>query len=348
VIGVLVDNKNPIPILIFSDVSRAFLSIILYFLAFNYRAVLLLLFLEGICRCFFLPSRQIALRYIVPNHILPKASGFLHTSNQLAKITGPAFGGILILYCDINLLFSINACTFLISACFIKVVSLPIRLTSTNLNKNSISKFTFVYHKLLNIRRMIKSNEFLNVTIINSALRFAIIFIFDFYIIVLNKFMGFSASTYAAVVSIIGIGSVVGSVLATIYVNRFRYIILIAVGQGLGGLLLFILGLSVFYQINFSVYLYILIWFLFGITGALINVPYAGLLQTEVKQNVIGSVSAFSESIQNFFMIVSPVIGAILINFITIDLMFMLVGISLVLLGLSLHRKASSLINALV
>ncbi len=68
----------------------------------------------------------------------------------------------------------------------------------------------------------------------------------------------------------------------------------------------------------------------------LINVPYAGLLQTEVKQEVIVSVSAFSESIQNFFMIVSPLIGALLINFITIDIMFLLVGLLLVFLGLSL------------
>ncbi|WP_265016927.1 MFS transporter [Wolbachia endosymbiont (group B) of Endotricha flammealis] len=76
IIGVSVDNKNPIPILIYSDISRAVLSIILYFLAYHYEIVLLLLFLEGICRCFFLPSRQIALKVLVLNDLLPKASGF--------------------------------------------------------------------------------------------------------------------------------------------------------------------------------------------------------------------------------------------------------------------------------
>ncbi|WMT84497.1 MFS transporter [Wolbachia endosymbiont of Listronotus oregonensis] len=46
IIGVSVDNKNPIPILIYSDVFRAALSIILYFSAYHYKIILLLLFLR--------------------------------------------------------------------------------------------------------------------------------------------------------------------------------------------------------------------------------------------------------------------------------------------------------------
>ncbi len=336
IIGVSVDNKNPIPILIYSDISRAVLSIILYFLAYHYEIVLLLLFLEGICRCFFLPSRQIALKVLVLNDLLPKASGFLHTSSQLAKIIGPAFGGLLILYCNIKFLFIINALTFLAPACFIKAISLPMKITETKLSNNKISKLTFIYKKLINVASTIKNNKLLRIVIINSALRFAIIFIFDLYIIVFNKFMNFSASIYAIAISAIGMGSVVGAVVVTTYITRFRYILLISAGQTLGGLLLFLLGSLAFYHINLSVYFYVLIWFLFGITGALINVPYASLLQTEVDQSIIGSVSAFSESIQNFFMIISPLVGALLISFITIDIMFLLVGLLLVLLGLSL------------
>ncbi|WP_264688389.1 MFS transporter [Wolbachia endosymbiont (group A) of Sympetrum striolatum] len=336
IIGVSVDNKNPIPILIYSDVFRAALSIILYFSAYHYKIILLLLFLEGICRCFFLPSRQIALKVMVLNDLLPRASGFLHTSNQFAKIIGPAFGGLLILYCDIDFLFIVNAFTFLVSACFIKAISLPVEFTETKLTNNKVSKLSFIYKKLINVGNTIKNNKLLNVVIINSALRFAIIFVFDFYIIVLNKFMNFNASIYAIAISAIGVGSVVGSVIVTTYIARFRYIALISAGQIFGGLLLLLLGLLAFYQINLSVYFYVLIWLLFGITGALINIPYAILLQTEVEQNIIGSVSAFSESIQNFFMIISPLIGALLTNFIMIDIMFLLVGLLLVLLGLSL------------
>ncbi|WP_265017200.1 MFS transporter [Wolbachia endosymbiont (group B) of Endotricha flammealis] len=242
----------------------------------------------------------------------------------------------MILYCNIKFLFIINALTFLASACFIKAISLPMKITETKLSNNKISKLTFIYKKLINVASTIKNNKLLRIVIINSALRFAIIFIFDLYIIVFNKFMNFSASIYAIAISAIGMGSVVGAVVVTTYITRFRYILLISAGQTLGGLLLFLLGSLAFYHINLSVYFYVLIWFLFGITGALINVPYASLLQTEVDQSIIGSVSAFSESIQNFFMIISPLVGALLISFITIDIMFLLVGLLLVLLGLSL------------
>ncbi len=98
------------------------------------------------------------------------------------------------------------------SACFIKAISLPVKATEIKLPNNKISNLTFIYKKLISVGNKIKSNKFLSVVIINSALRFAIIFIFDFYIIVLNKFMNFSASIYAVAISAIGVGSVVGSV----------------------------------------------------------------------------------------------------------------------------------------
>lgn len=127
VTGVLVDRWNRKATMVFSDVSRALLVLIVP-LAYAYGAVSLgtiatVVVLLGIAGQFFLPARQAFLPRLVSERALTEANAALSLAHQSSQVAGQALGGILIPIVGTLALFYLDALSFVVSALAVVLIS---------------------------------------------------------------------------------------------------------------------------------------------------------------------------------------------------------------------------------
>ena len=127
VTGVLVDRWNRKATMVFSDISRALLVLIIP-LVYAYGAVSLgtiatVVVLLGIAGQFFLPARQAFLPRLVSERALTEANAALSLAHQSSQVAGQALGGVLIPIVGTLALFYLDALSFVVSALAVMLIS---------------------------------------------------------------------------------------------------------------------------------------------------------------------------------------------------------------------------------
>lgn len=127
--GVLVDRWNRKQIIIWMDVARGLIAVVMGFLIINgamtYTYLMLGTVLIGICGTLFNPAVSASIPNIVKDEHLTQANSLEHMSMNVTGIIGPALGGVLIGFLGVSGIFIANGISYLLSAFSEVFIQLP-------------------------------------------------------------------------------------------------------------------------------------------------------------------------------------------------------------------------------
>lgn len=333
--SVFVDRLPKKQIMIICLILRIVFVIGLFF-APNLYYLLLFVFLKGTVAALYDPARQSMIRLTVPESKLPEAVTLSQLSVNTMKIVGPALGGGIITLFGAKSPFLFEACGFFIAILFL--ISMPKADKNGNkdseINLKSPLKKNSYWKDLTAGIQHIRNTPLLKISIILSSAAFFIIFLYDGLFVFIAQLLGFTSGNFGLLISGVGFGSVVGSLL----LGKWTYwkdkpIHFMSGASMLSGSLIIMVGLGSFGFIQLPVFLWIFGAFLLGLLGSGEAVPYGYVLQSQTPQPLMGRVSSAAMSLQTFSMLIAPAAGALLAKVAGVPTVLIGAGIATCLLG---------------
>ncbi|TYS65778.1 MFS transporter [Sutcliffiella horikoshii] len=321
--GIFSDMFDRKKIMVVCDFLRALLVILPIFFQ-SYWAILLIITLIHSTAVFFEPSKQSAIKELVPEQGLIKANSLSQLSSELSKIVAPSIGGLVLFFGNTSIAFILNFICFLLSA------SLLLKLPHLKIQEQPKKEVKVNIHGLLSGFKFIVSRSKLLLSVISMFFITFFIFIIDSFIALWSKGVGIPSSLFPLLISAIGVGSLIGAIVVGKFGERISPIKLNLFSILVVGLLFSIIGLSgELFELHFVFWL--CIWSIIALVGSAVPISFAVVLQTQTPSHLMGRVYSASESITNIPMFIAPLLGAWLINLIGIGYVFLSVGFFFVL-----------------
>ena len=226
-IGGLIDHKSQRKIMLISLFARAFLIFLIPFLTELYLIFLILIFLSGF-NSFFVPASATYIAKFVPVPLRKRFNSIQSLSASGAFIVGPAIAGMLILWKDIEFTLMINAFLFVASALILWF--LPEVENQQTAKKHSFTP-SQIRRDWQTVLGFMKEQGY--VTFIYSMYLAGTVFSFamDAQEVVFAKgIVGLSEMEYSLLISITGIGSIVGAFLVTLFSQKIPLRMMISIG----------------------------------------------------------------------------------------------------------------------
>ncbi|MFK4416401.1 MULTISPECIES: MFS transporter [Bacillus] len=283
IIGGAVADKFPKKnIMFYSNIIRAILvaTILTWFIVGDvtlYTFALFALFF-GLADAFFWSADGSILPELVEKSRLTQANSLTQMTNQASVILGPVLGGILIKFTNYETIFSITILLLIIAAILVQ----KIQFTMPEQQNTDKGMFTSIKEGIL----YVKESPFLSTFLICSA--FLNLFLIGpmqvgFPLFVKNVLHGDSLQ-FSYLEASVGGGMAIGAVIVGLKnINRRR---------GLFCIIMMLLSGVFFLSINFSTVLWqaLLAGIFYGITIAMAIVPLMAMIQSTVKEEMMGRV----------------------------------------------------------
>ncbi|MFK4290597.1 MFS transporter [Bacillus mycoides] len=280
--GALADKFPKKNIMFYSNIIRAILvaTILTWFIVGDvtlYTFALFALFF-GLADAFFWSADGSILPELVEKSRLTQANSLTQMTNQGSVILGPVLGGILIKFTNYETIFSITILLLIIAAILVQ----KIQFTVPEKNETDKGMFTSIKEGIL----YVKESPFLSTFLICSA--FLNLFLIGpmqvgFPLFVKNVLHGDSLQ-FSYLEASVGGGMAIGAVIVGLKnINRRR---------GLFCIIMMLLSGVFFLAINFSTVLWqaLLAGMFYGITIAMAIVPLMAMIQSTVKEEMMGRV----------------------------------------------------------
>ncbi|QWG58424.1 MFS transporter [Bacillus mycoides] len=280
--GALADKFPKKNIMFYSNIIRAILvaTILTWFIVGDvtlYTFALFALFF-GLADAFFWSADGSILPELVEKSRLTQANSLTQMTNQGSVILGPVLGGILIKFTNYETIFSITILLLIIAAILVQ----KIQFTVPEKNETDKGMFTSIKEGIL----YVKESPFLSTFLICSA--FLNLFLIGpmqvgFPLFVKNVLHGDSLQ-FSYLEASVGGGMAIGAVIVGLKnINRRR---------GLFCIIMMLLSGVFFLAINFSTVLWqaLLAGMFYGITIAMAIVPLMAMIQSTVKEKMMGRV----------------------------------------------------------
>lgn len=283
IIGGAVADKFPKKnIMFYSNIIRAILvaTILTWFIVGDvtlYTFALFALFF-GLADAFFWSADGSILPELVEKSRLTQANSLTQMTNQASVILGPVLGGILIKFTNYETIFSITILLLIVAAILVQ----KIQFTMPEQQNTDKGMFTSIKEGIL----YVKESPFLSTFLICSA--FLNLFLIGpmqvgFPLFVKNVLHGDSLQ-FSYLEASVGGGMAIGAVIVGLKnINRRR---------GLFCIIMMLLSGVFFLSINFSTVLWqaLLAGMFYGITIAMAIVPLMAMIQSTVKEEMMGRV----------------------------------------------------------
>ena len=280
--GALADKFPKKNIMFYSNIIRAILvaTILTWFIVGDvtlYTFALFALFF-GLADAFFWSADGSILPELVEKSRLTQANSLTQMTNQASVILGPVLGGILIKFTNYETIFSITILLLIIAAILVQ----KIQFTVPEKNETDKGMFTSIKEGI----SYVKESPFLSTFLICSA--FLNLFLMSpmqvgFPLFVKNVLHGDSLQ-FSYLEASVGGGMAIGAVIVGLKnINRRR---------GLFCIIMMLLSGIFFLAINFSTVLWqaLLAGMFYGITIAMAIVPLMAMIQSTVKEEMMGRV----------------------------------------------------------
>ncbi|EEK70972.1 MULTISPECIES: MFS transporter [Bacillus] len=280
--GALADKFPKKNIMFYSNIIRAILvaTILTWFIVGDvtlYTFALFALFF-GLADAFFWSADGSILPELVEKSRLTQANSLTQMTNQASVILGPVLGGILIKFTNYETIFSITILLLIIAAILVQ----KIQFTVPEKNETDKGMFTSIKEGI----SYVKESPFLSTFLICSA--FLNLFLIGpmqvgFPLFVKNVLHGDSLQ-FSYLEASVGGGMAIGAVIVGLKnINRRR---------GLFCIIMMLLSGVFFLAINFSTVLWqaLLAGMFYGITIAMAIVPLMAMIQSTVKEEMMGRV----------------------------------------------------------
>lgn len=292
IIGGAVADKFPKKnIMFYSNIIRAILvaTILTWFIVGDvtlYTFALFALFF-GLADAFFWSADGSILPELVEKSRLTQANSLTQMTNQASVILGPVLGGILIKFTNYETIFSITILLLIVAAILVQ----KIQFTMPEQQNTDKGMFTSIKEGIL----YVKESPFLSTFLICSA--FLNLFLIGpmqvgFPLFVKNVLHGDSLQ-FSYLEASVGGGMAIGAVIVGLKnINRRR---------GLFCIIMMLLSGVFFLSINFSTVLWqaLLAGMFYGITIAMAIVPLMAMIQSTVKEEMMGASNEFTYAIIN-------------------------------------------------
>ncbi|MGN4725259.1 MFS transporter [Bacillus cereus group sp. MYBK15-3] len=283
IVGGAVADKFPKKnIMFYSNIIRAILvaTILTWFIVGDvtlYTFALFALFF-GLADAFFWSADGSILPELVEKSRLTQANSLTQMTNQASVILGPVLGGILIKFTNYETIFSITILLLIVAAILVQ----KIQFTMPEQKDTNKGMFTSIKEGIL----YVKESPFLSTFLICSA--FLNLFLIGpmqvgFPLFVKNVLHGDSLH-FSYLEASVGGGMAIGAVIVGLKnINRRR---------GLFCIIMMLLSGVFFLAINFSTVLWqaLLAGMFYGITIAMAIVPLMAMIQSTVKEEMMGRV----------------------------------------------------------
>lgn len=280
--GAVADKVPKKKIMFYSNLIRALLvtAILIWFIVGHVTlstfAIFALFF--GLADAFFWSADGSILPEIVEKHRLTQANSLTQMTNQASVILGPVLGGILIKFSNYETIFTITILLLIIAAVLVQKIQYTLQ-EKADANKDM---FTSIKEGIV----YVKQSPFLSTFLICSA--FLNLFLIGpmqvgFPIFVKNVLHGDSLH-FSYLESAVGGGMAIGAVIVGLKnIKRKR---------GLFCIIMMLLSGIFFLSINFSTTLWqaLLSGGFFGITIAMAIIPLMAMIQSTVKEEMMGRV----------------------------------------------------------
>ncbi|EMI9088551.1 MULTISPECIES: MFS transporter [Bacillus] len=283
IIGGAVADKFPKKnIMFYSNIIRAILvaTILTWFIVGDvtlYTFALFALFF-GLADAFFWSADGSILPELVEKSRLTQANSLTQMTNQASVILGPVLGGILIKFTNYETIFSITILLLIVAAILVQ----KIQFTMPEQQNTDKGMFTSIKEGIL----YVKESPFLSTFLLCSA--FLNLFLIGpmqvgFPLFIKNVLHGDSLQ-FSYLEASVGGGMAIGAVIVGLKnINRRR---------GLFCIIMMLLSGVFFLSINFSTVLWqaLLAGMFYGITIAMAIVPLMAMIQSTVKEEMMGRV----------------------------------------------------------
>ncbi|WP_324656029.1 MFS transporter [Bacillus cereus] len=283
IVGGAVADKFPKKnIMFYSNIIRAILvaTILTWFIVGDvtlYTFALFALFF-GLADAFFWSADGSILPELVEKSRLTQANSLTQMTNQASVILGPVLGGILIKFTNYETIFSITILLLIVAAILVQ----KIQFTMPEQKDTDKGMFTSIKEGIL----YVKESPFLSTFLICSA--FLNLFLIGpmqvgFPLFVKNVLHGDSLQ-FSYLEASVGGGMAIGAIIVGLKnINRRR---------GLFCIIMMLLSGIFFLAINFSTVLWqaLLAGMFYGITIAMAIVPLMAMIQSTVKEEMMGRV----------------------------------------------------------
>jgi MFS family permease len=216
-IGVLADRLDRRVVLVTSDLARAALVLGLVFVR-DLIALYVLAFLIGLARAFFNPTVRAAFPSVVAEGDLTRANAIISGTFSVSITVGPALGGLLVAFLGVNAAFVLDSATYLISAAFLSRIPLPRSPESGEGSLIRELRAGFGYLGRARVPLAMVAGAFL--------LNFTTDITVPAEAFLARETFGAGNAGYGLLVSVWGVGMVVGSALAAVLEDRLNLVVL--------------------------------------------------------------------------------------------------------------------------
>ncbi|MHA6252244.1 MFS transporter [Oceanobacillus sp. CAU 1775] len=293
--GSFIDYRSKRKIMIVTYIIRA---IFICFIPFapNMVIIYLILIMLSVANAFFNPSSTTYVAMMVPKENRKRFNSLRSFASSGAFIIGPAIGGSLILLTSVETTLWLNALFFVISAIFL--FYLP---EIENKKGEIIPKLTLsqVYQDFTVVRKFMSNNKYISFI----YLAFIMLMIFSFAmdaqeVVFTQQVIGLSEMEYSLLISITGIGSVVGAVLLSLFSNYLSLRLMIVVGA-----IMWTIG-YVLYAFSWSFASIVVGFVILGFFNVFLNAGIMTFYQNNVPVEIMGRVTSIYQLIQSSIQVV--------------------------------------------
>lgn len=255
-----------------------------------------ILVILSVGKAFYNPASMTYVAILIPTEKRKRFNSVRSFVDSGAFIIGPAIGGALILSTSVEATLWINAISFILAA--ILLLLLP---EKEEIDKEAIPALTIsqVVRDFTVVQKFMRENKYVTFIYLGSI----IIMIFSFAmdaqeVVFTQQVIGLSELEYSLLISITGIGSLVGAMLLTIFSNKMslRHMIVI-------GLIMWTVG-YVIYAFSWSFASIIVGFVILGFFNVFLNAGIMTFYQNNVPIEVMGRVTSIYQLIQSAIQVI--------------------------------------------
>ncbi|QQZ09643.1 MFS transporter [Heyndrickxia vini] len=297
--GSIIDRVNKRKLMIGIDIVRGILVFFIPFIG-SIWLIYFLLLLINMVGAFFGPSSSVYITKLVPPESRKGFNSILDMTSSGAFLLGPAIAGFIIMYSGTTVCIIINSISFLICAFFIYL--LP-NVDEKKENVRDPIHWKTLIKDLAAVRDSLKKLKFFMVVYLLFQGSMLIGFALDSQeVTFIKQNLHLSDKDYGLIVSITGVGSLIGAFIAAVLAKKIS----LKVYLGLGMFLTSIGYISFYSSVGFIT---ATIAFVFlGFFLAFANAGYSTFFQNNISIDIMGRFGSITDMVQGVIQIVFTLI----------------------------------------
>lgn len=289
--------------------------------------IIFLIFIASIFSNIFYPANTTLFTQIVPMDEYQTGNSIISSLDQSINLLGFVLGGSIIIWIGAT-----N--TYILSATLMIVASLMYFFVIKGNHSRKESKSSNYFDDFKIGFNFIKTIKYMKILLTVGSISNAIMAMIVISLPAIGQEYG-SPLYYSLIYVLFFIGFILGALLSNFTQKTGLSISLAWICNGL---------CLIFISLNFSMYINFLCMLLFGVSSGILNIIQYTFEQTMTPANLMGRVTSTIGTLNNIATPIGAFIGGILIAYFSINVMFLICGVIITILGiiLSINREFKS------